>query len=34
VGDPHVEKIFVWRRLTPELSRAAARLGEVVNATI
>ena len=33
VGDPHVEKIFVWRRLTPELSRAAARLGDVVNAT-
>ena len=29
MGDPHVEKIFVWRRLTPELSRhrfaAAAR---------
>ena len=34
VGDPHVEKIFVWRRLTPELSRAAARLGVMVNATI
>ena len=25
VGDPHVEKSFVWRRLTPELSRAALR---------
>ena len=33
VGDPHVEKIFVWRRLTPELSRTAARHGGVVNAT-
>ena len=25
VGDPHVEKIFVWRRLTPELRRTALR---------
>ena len=30
----HGYKIFVWRRLTPELSRAAARLGVMVNATI
>ena len=25
MGDPLVEKIFVWRRLTPELSRADLR---------
>ena len=23
--DPQLEKLFVWRRLTPELSRAAKR---------
>jgi hypothetical protein len=34
VGDPHVEKIFVWRRLTPELSRTAARNGGVVHVTM
>ena len=33
VGDPHVEKIFVWRRLTPELSRTDLRRGGVVNVT-
>ena len=33
-GDPHVEKIFVWRRLTPELSRTAARNGGVVHVTM
>ena len=25
VGDPHVEKILVWRRLTPELGRTDLR---------
>ena len=25
MGDPHVEEIFVWRRLTPELSRTGLR---------
>nr|CAS02781.1 putative integron gene cassette protein [uncultured bacterium] len=34
VGDPHVEKILVWRRLTPELSRTAARHGVMVHVTI
>ena len=34
VGDPHVEKILVWRRLTPELSRTAARNGGVVHVTM
>ena len=34
VGDPHVEMFFVWRRLTPELSRTAARHGGVVHVTM
>ena len=33
VANPHVDKIYVWRCLTPELSRTAARHGGVVNAT-
>ena len=34
VCDPHVEKILVWRRLTPELRRTAARHGVMVHVTI
>jgi hypothetical protein len=30
----HDYECLIWRRLTPELSRAATRLGVMVNATI
>ena len=34
VANLHVDKIYVWRCLTPELSRTAARNGGVVHVTM